>query len=315
LSTTKRIVRVSSFHPYSRIFGLHPYSRIFGAIPFLVVSSSILVSLTGSMVLLLSFLMHGVQVDTLLLVAAFALTFALYNLDRAVKQKEDLVNDPDRSRLFMGRRGTWVIVGVASLSVAAALGAEEGLSVLLTLLSPLVIYAGYSIGLPLMPRIKDIPGVKNVVLVATWALLPTILPNLRAVQPLGERGLLLSLLILYFIFTKIMINSILFDVRDVRGDSVSGIRTLPVILGLPPVRRLLVLLNASLILWIALCWLRGYFTAYLPILAANVLYGFWYIHFFTREPGQKRILVDLLVDGEWIPLAAVIALVSSWSFW
>jgi 4-hydroxybenzoate polyprenyltransferase len=283
-------------------------------IPFLMVSSSILVSLTGSMVLLLSFLLYGVQVDTLLLVAVFALTFALYNLDRAIKQKEDLINDPDRSSLFIERRGTWVIVGVASLTVTAALGAEEGLSVLLTLLSPLVVYAGYSVGLPLMPRLKDIPGVKNVVLVATWALLPTILPSLREVQPLGEKGILLSLLIFYFIFTKIMINSILFDVRDVRGDSVSGIRTLPVILGVPRVRRLLVLLNATLVLWVAVCWLLGSFTQYLPILVASIVYGFWYIHFFTKD-NQERILVDLLVDGEWIPLtlATTLVFVLSWN--
>lgn len=292
-------MRESDFHLYFRI------SRI----PFLIVSSSILVSLTGSMVLLVSFILHGVQVDTPLLVAAFALTFALYTLDRAVKQKEDLINDPDRSRLFMGRRGMWAMVGVASLTASAVLGAEEGPGVLLTLLSPLVVYAGYSVGLPLMPRIKDIPGVKNVVLVATWALLPTILPNICRAAPLGEQGTLLSLLIFYFIYTKIMINSILFDVRDVSGDRASGIRTLPVILGVPRVRRLLLLLNATLILWIVVCWLVGSFLQFLPILAANILYGFWYIHFFTGNLSHKRILVDLLVDGEWMPLALATTLV------
>ncbi len=292
-------MRESDFHLYFRI------SRI----PFLIVSSSILVSLTGSMVLLVSFILHGVQVHTPLLVAAFALTFALYNLDRAVKQKEDLINDPDRSRLFMGRRGMWAMVGVACLTASAVLGAEEGPGVLLTLLSPLVVYAGYSVGLPLMPRIKDIPGVKNVVLVATWALLPTILPNMCRATPLGEEGTLLSLLIFYFIYTKIMINSILFDVRDVSGDSASGIRTLPVILGVPRVRRLLLMLNATLVLWIVVCWLVGSFLQFLPILAASTLYGFWYIHFFTGNLGHKRILVDLLVDGEWMPLALATTLV------
>lgn len=299
MNTTERLVRESDFRLYSRI------SRI----PFLIVSSSVLVSLTGSMVLFVSFILHGVQVDTPLLVAAFALTFALYNLDRAIKQEEDLINDPDRSRLFMGRRGMWTMVGVASLTASAALGAREGLSVLLTLLSPLVVYAGYSIGLPLMPRIKDIPGVKNIVLVATWALLPTILPNLRGAAPLWGKGAVLSLVILYFIFTKLMINSILFDVRDVSGDSASGIRTLPVILGLPRVRRLLLLLNGTLVAWIAACWLLGSFLQYLPILAANILYGFWYIYFFTGNLSHKRILVDLLVDGEWIPLALATTLV------
>ena len=316
MNTTKRIVRVSSFHPYSRIFGLHPYSRIFGAIPFLIVSSSILVSLTSSMVLLLSFTLYGVKVDTPLLMAAFVLTFAVYNLDKVIMQKEDVINDPDRLKFFMGRERTWIVISVVSLTLSVVLGATEGLGVLLTLLLPLAVYAGYSIGLPFMPRLKEIPVVKNVVLVATWALVPTLLPNLSKLGPVGEKGMLLSILVFYFIFTKIMVNSILFDLRDVKGDGESGVRTLPVVLGVKRVRRLLLLLNSTLFLWITVCWLLGSFSQYLPILAASTLYGFWYIHFFTREPGQKRILVDLLVDGEWIPLALVIALVhvSSWSF-
>jgi 4-hydroxybenzoate polyprenyltransferase len=299
LITTGRIVRESSSHLYYRI------SRI----PFLIVSSSVLVSLTGSMVLLLSFILHGMPLDTPLLVAAFALTFALYNLDRAVKQKEDLVNDPERSKLFMGRRRTWAIIGVGSLAASVSLGARESVGVMLTLLSPLTVYAGYSIGLPLMPRIKDIPGVKNLVLVGTWAIIPTVLPNVCASCTLSRNGMILSLAIFYFIFTKIMINSILFDVRDLRGDSASGIRTIPVILGVRSVRGLLVLLNATLVLWAAVCWFLGYFPRYLPILVVNVLYGFWYILFFTTNISRKRILVDLLVDGEWIPLGLTVALV------
>jgi len=292
-------VRESSFRPFSSLFG---------SISFLLVSSSVLVSLTSSMVLLLSFIVQGVKVDTPLLVAAFALTFAVYNLDRVINQKEDLINDPNRSRLFMGRERMWAGLAVASLASSVVVGAREGLGVLVTLLSPLGVYAAYTVGLPFAPRLKQIPVVKNVVLVGTWALVPTLLPSLRAVGPAGEKGTLLSLLIFYFIFTKIMINSILFDLRDVKGDNASGVRTLPVMLGVPRVRGLLLLLNTTLIVWTAVCWLLGSFTRYLPILAASIVYGFWYIHFFTKG-NQERILVDLLVDGEWVPLTLATTLV------
>jgi len=299
LNTTEVIVRESSFHPFFRVFG---------SISFLLVSSSVLVSLTSSMVLLLSFILQGVKVDTPLLVAAFALTFAVYSLDRVMNQREDLINDPDRSRLFMGRERMWAVVATAALASSVAVGAREGLGVLVTLLSPLGVYAAYSVGLPSAPRLKQIPVVKNVVLVGTWALVPTLLPSLRAIGPAGGKGTLLSLLIFYFIFTKIMINSILFDLRDVKGDSASGVRTLPIILGVPHVRRLLLLLNATLIVWTVVCWLLDSFLQYLPILAASIVYGFWYVHFFTKH-SQKRILVDLLVDGEWIPLTLATTLV------
>lgn len=299
MNTTEVIVRESSSPPFSRVFG---------SIPFLLVSSSVLVSLTSSMVLLLSFILQGLKVDTPLLAAAFALTFAVYNLDRVLNRKEDLINDPNRSRLFTGRERMWGVLAMASLAWSVAVGAAEGPGVLLTLLSPLGVYAAYSVGLPSGPRLKQIPVVKNVVLVGTWALVPTLLPSLRAIGPAGEKGALLSLLIFYFIFAKIMVNSILFDLRDVKGDSASSVRTLPVILGMLPVRRLLILINATLVVWTAVCWLLGSFTRYLPILAASIVYGFWYIDFFTKGK-RERILVDLLVDGEWIPLALATALV------
>jgi len=308
LNTIEGVVKESSF--------LTCY-RAFGRIPFLIVSSSILVSMTSSMVLLASFILQGASVHTTLLVAAFALTFAVYNFDRVINQKEDMINDPDRSKLYMSKETVWTVVAAASLALAAVLGAREGLSVLLTLLSPLAVYAGYTLGLPWTGRLKAIPVVKNVVLVATWALVPTLLPRLCEDGPAGGVSIVLSLLVLYFIFTKIMVNSVLFDLRDVEGDSASGVRTLPQVLGVKGVRRLLFLLNATLVLWLVVCWLLGFFLQYLPILAANIVYGFWYVHFFTRSLGEKRILVDFLVDGEWIPLAMAIALVfaSSWASW
>lgn len=283
--------------------------RILGRVSFLIASSSILVSLTSSMVLLISFILHGVEVNASLLLAAFALTFAVYNLDRVINQKEDRINDPDRSRLYMARERMWAATAIASLGSSVVLGAREGLGALLTLLSPLAVYAGYSLGLPSTGRLKEIPVVKNVVLVATWALVPTLLPSLPNAWPVTENGMLLSLLIFCFIFVKIMVNSIVFDLRDVKGDRASGVRTLPLILGVRRLRTLLLVLNATLILWVAACWLLGYFVQYLPVLFASVLYGFWYILFFAGNFNRKRILVDFLVDGEWIPLGLTVALV------
>jgi 4-hydroxybenzoate polyprenyltransferase len=260
--------------------------------------------MTASMILLVSFVLHGIKIDIFLLVASFSVTFAVYNLDRLVKQKEDLINDPSRSRLFEARK-IWGLVIAISVAAAVSLSASKGLGVLLTLLSPLLVLVGYVFGFPHMPRLKDIPGVKNLVLVLTWSLVPTIIPNL-SVERLATDGILLSLLIFYFIFAKAMINTILFDVRDIQGDEQAGIRTLPVVLGVKRTGRILFALNATLIIWIAVSYVYGFFSPYLPLLCANIAYGFWYIELLTRNLGQRRILTDLLVDGEWIPLGLLI---------
>lgn len=295
--TTEELVEKSSLHLYLR------------NILFLVVSSAIPASLIGSLILLLSFILQGIKLDMMLLAAAFTLTFSVYNFDRLIKQREDLINDLDRSNFIKEKREIWATVTTASLITSIALGAVKGLSVLLTMLLPLAVFVGYGIGIPSMPRLKDIPGVKNLVLAGTWAFVPTLLPNLIRAEPLREKDTVLSLLFFYFIFTKVFINTILFDVRDIEGDRAVGVKTLPVVLGVKRTRMILLLFNATLLLWIILCWHLNLFLSYLPILAANMSYGFWYIHYFTRNLNRKRILADLFVDGEWIPLTLLITLV------
>ena len=293
MNTIEELVRRPAFH------------LCFSGILFFTVSSSTLISLTASMILLVSFVMYGIEIDIFLLVASFSVTFAVYNLDRLVKQKEDLMNDPSRSRLFEGKRKIWGPVIAISIASAVCLSASKGLGVLLTLLSPLVVLVGYVFGFPHTPRLKDIPGVKNLVLVLTWSLVPTILPRLSLGRP-ATGGILLSSLIFYFIFAKAMINTILFDVRDIQGDEQAGVRTLPVVLGVKRTARILFALNATLIIWIAVSYVYGFFSTYLPLLCADIAYGFWYIELLTGDSGQRRILTDLLVDGEWIPLGLLI---------
>ncbi|NYT01097.1 MAG: UbiA family prenyltransferase [Methanocellales archaeon] len=250
-----------------------------------------------------------------LLIAAFALTFAIYNFDRTIKQKEDLINDPERTRLFAGNRKIWIIIGTFSFIASMALALREGLNIFLTMFSIISVYVGYGIGFPLIPRLKDIPGVKNLVLVSSWTIVPTILPNLSESGVLEKKGILLSIMIFYFIFIKILVNSILYDVRDIKGDSATGVRTLPVVLGVKNVRMILLIFNSTLILWIMVCWRLNIFLSFLPILTANIFYGFWYINFFTENINNKRTLLDILVDGEWIPLTLLIALINilGWS--
>jgi len=302
LNTTVKIAKRLDFQIY--------FKKIF----FLISSSSILVSITSSMLLLLSFILHGIRANLSLLIAAFALTFAIYNFDRTIKQKEDLINDPERTRLFAGNRKIWTIVGTFFFIASMALALREGLNIFLTMFSIIAVYTGYGIGFPLIPRLKDIPGVKNLVLVSSWTIVPTILPNLSEYGAVEKKGILLSIMIFYFIFIKIMVNSILYDVRDIKGDSATGVRTLPVVMGVKNVRMILLIFNSTLILWIIECWRLNIFLPFLPILTANIFYGFWYINFFTENINNKRTLLDILVDGEWIPLTLLIALINilSW---
>jgi 4-hydroxybenzoate polyprenyltransferase len=110
-----------------------------------------------------------------------------------------------------------------------------------------------------------------------------------------------------YIFIQLLVNTVLCDVCDVEGDVSSGVRTLPVALGLSRTRSLLLVVNSLMLPWLAYCAARGMFLDYLPALSFGLLYGYLIIWVFSRGK-RGRLLVELAVDGEWIPLVALMRL-------
>jgi 4-hydroxybenzoate polyprenyltransferase len=95
----------------------------------------------------------------------------------------------------------------------------------------------------------------------------------------------------------------LLDVRDIEGDQKAGVRTIPVSLGVNKTRNLLLLLNSTLVPWVAFSLFRGIFYPYIFVLILSVLYGYWLILRFTRARATTSRLYYSYVTGEWIILA------------
>jgi 4-hydroxybenzoate polyprenyltransferase len=235
-------------------------------------------------------------------VSAFFLTFTIYNLDRLDGSKEDKINDSQKLSLYKGKKKTWLLILSTSLTLCFLLIIETNVSLILVYLVPLISSILYGKSVLFFPRLKNVPVVKNVLLVLTWTFMAAAIPSYNNIQDTFN-----LLIIASFLFVKLLVNSILFDLRDIQGDSAAGVRTLPVILGRETTHRLLLLLNFTLVLWLMICILLDYFLLYLPAFAFSIVYGFWYIKYFNKK--RVRILFDIIVDGEWIPFT--IFLISS----
>jgi 4-hydroxybenzoate polyprenyltransferase len=167
---------------------------------------------------------------------------------------------------------------------------------------PLVANALYSSRLvPGLPRLKDIPVMKNVVVAISWALVCTLLPA-------AHMGSLNSMVFLTIIFmtAKSFINTVLYDIRDLEGDRESGVRTIPVLLG--PANAFVILLAVNSALLSLLLVTEGLCRM---MMAGMILYGYAYILYFRQR--RNPILLDLFVDGEWI-LACVLVCTLGWGF-
>lgn len=289
----KRINNVSSFH-----FHLlnHLYILFDKFLSFLI-KSSIYIAVIGASEAYFPFLLYQISVEYSLLLANFLLTFTIYNLNKLTDIKEDSINLPERAGFINKNKKVITYATIASYVAALSLAFLQNSFAVLIILFPLCMGIVYSIKI-LSFRLKDILGVKNAIIALAWAGTCSFLPI-----AVSFRAPIQILLVFYFLFVRCVVNTATFDVRDIEGDRMSGVRTIPVVLGRKKTKNLLLLLNSTLIPWLAFSYFAGFFHQYLFVLIFAIGYGYWYILHFCKDELKIGKSLDLLVDGEWILIA------------
>jgi len=263
-----------------------------------LISTSLFLAISGSLKVLFFCLLFNTFVLNIVL-ATFLIIFSTYGLNKLTDIKEDAINAPERAKIIKKIEPVFKFSLVFSFILSLLLGFSVNVLTLPVLLFPLFSGTLYSVKFSKnLPRLKDILGVKNITIALTWAVGSTLLPAIC----LLEKEIMQILLIFYFFFLKSLINAVLFDIRDIEGDRISGVRTMPVVLGRQKTKNLLLILNSTLIPWLAISYLSGFFYQYLPVLIFAIAYGYWYIIHFCKEGVKIGKSLDLLVDGEWIPI-------------
>ncbi len=264
---------------------------------FLMVSS-LFIATTGFFETYIGYILLGANASVFVCFAVLLMTFSVYSLDKITDSDEDAINMPERGSFLLGRKKLVLCIALTSYALSLILIYWNTPSAVLIMLIPLIANAFYGTRIhPGLPRLKDIPVVKNFVVAISWALVTTLLP---AVNIPGMTNAAVAS-VLYFMITKVFINAILYDIRDVKGDMAMGVRTMPVLLGARNTTILLLAINCTLLPWLA------YVTPALRLLAAlMVLYEFIYIIYF-RKP-RSAIALDFFVDGQWMIATSIFLL-------
>ena len=263
-------------------------------------SSSIYLALNSSLVVFLGFFLYGTEVSLATLLAAFLATFSVYALNKATDKAEDAINRPEIS---LKNPKFFLIPSLVALILSLGIGLLDGPWADLVLVAPLLIGLFYSVRFSKkVPRLKEVVGVKSILVAFSWAFTGSVLPALTKSVNYD-----LVLLVFIYIFFSLLVNTVLFDVLDLRGDQVSGVRTIPYVLGLRKTKIFLILMNSCLLIWLVYSASRGVFLSCMPALVFGVFYGYVMIGHFVNHR-FKRLRAELLVDGEWIPLIAILRL-------
>lgn len=266
------------------IFGI-----VQGLFRFLSVSSLWIAGL-GFFKTLIGYFLLGLNPNPMVCMAVFLISFSVYSLDKIADIESDVINMPERKNFLYSKRKLVFYCSIAAYLAAVALTFMDNPIALPLVFLPFVANAFYGTKLlPWIPRLKDIPVMKNVIVATTWALITTLLPGAHINGwPIIQIGL-----VFYFLLVKTFIDTVLYDIRDVSGDRAAGVRTMPVLLGERQTVGILLALNSTLLPWLAFAD-----NAVRPLAFILTIYGYAYILYLRKR--RNPLALDILVEGEWM---------------
>ena len=301
----------SAYPKCFRTAGSSLCSTVYKLLVFLMVSS-LATGISGFFMTFMGYILLGISPNISICFAVFLASFSVYSLNKLTDMDEDAINMPERLSFLKGRRMLVLYYSLAAYILSAVIILLENPLIFPVILVPLVANAIYSSKIiPGLPRLKDIPVMKNVTVATSWALVTTLPPAMcvidipgvlisGAVPTVQTYAIDMVAFVLYFMLVKDFINTVLYDIRDVEGDKETGVRTMPVLLGTRKTTIILLVMNSTLL------FLLTFVEADIRLLmAALILYGYVYILYFRKR--RSPLQLDFFVDGEWM-LASILFL-------
>ena len=248
--------------------------------------------------------LQGLPPSLPIIAVLVGVVFSVYNLNRKTDEAEDALNHEKRFEVTSRLEKPLFISAILSYSIVLIIAAVNSLAATLIALIPLISGILYSV--PVLPetwqyhRLKEIPAIKNIVVAGAWGLSFSLIPVFMA----GFKPDIVTAIVFMFIFTWTIIGSVLPDIRDREGDEMTGVKTIPVILGIKKTRILLTIFNTFTGIFFIIAGLIFISFAASVILACSVIYSQVCIFMIgTRETDDT--LVDIVSDGQFLIIGGI----------
>jgi 4-hydroxybenzoate polyprenyltransferase len=259
-----------------------------------LLNASILVGISGVFRLYVAFFFLGTKPSVLASIGGGLVIYTIYTLDRTLECKEDTVN---RSELAGSRKDAGLLASISAFIIGTFILFMERL--LIISLLPFVVGYLYSKGIKigrLNLKLKGGLGAKNLVVALTWGICITGIVGKSA-------GNIIPLIFVFLFFSSnVFINSVIYDFKDVMGDSLAGIRTLPVQLGEKKTIALLLILHLLIHSSMLMATIKGYIAFEPIILLYSFTSGIISITIYSvatkAESKTRKLIREFLVDGE-----------------
>lgn len=259
-----------------------------------LLKSSILVAFSGALRIHLAFLLLHIQSSILTCIAGGLIIYTVYTLDRAFGSEEDTVN---RKELKGSNKKVGLAVSLLAFIIGTYILAEEGMLALAFI--PFITGYLYSKGIKIGKfalKLKGGLGIKNIVVGLTWGIF------IAGLAGSGCGNLVPIIMIFIFFGVKLFINSAIYDFKDIKGDTLAGIKTLPVSLGARKTRNLLTAMHLFSHLVIGIALIHGILAFEPLIILYSFVCGLICIQNFANsgdeEFSSRKLERTVLIDGE-----------------
>jgi 4-hydroxybenzoate polyprenyltransferase len=267
-----------------------------------LVHTNVVISVAATGVAVSTMVLADIAIRPLPLFIVFAVTLFVYSFNRLSDYTEDKQNVPTRAT-FISRYGRPLLaLGGGLYAVAVAVAVWLRIPGAPALGIPIVVAVLYStVGL------KRILLVKNLLVGVSWGLIP--------IGVGVYYGQLASFDVQFFAaFTTVVLTiaAVVFDIKDIEGDSEQGIKTVPVLLGAKRTRQLSA--GATTVVGAVVAGLiaGGILSAQYAALLGLVAYVFGYCLVATRDRGV--LFYGFVIDTEQVWLALVLVALE-WGGW
>ena len=244
--------------------------------------------------------LFGRSPTIVLLVMAYLFSFGAYMMNRSAEMDQDLASHPERTGYLARRRRILPAVVAGSFLVGYALAATVSLIFFVALLVPLALSLLYSVGSKRLIRVigtsklKQKLLLKNVSIAFGWSLIPILVG-------LYFGGFDLPLLLLGpFVFLRLMTNTIVFDIRDAKGDRENGVKTLPTELGVSRSFDVVGVIDALSAVYLVVLLVVGLVPSFALTLILLPIYSTVYRAFAMQSNANLSFICDVVADAEYI---------------
>jgi len=237
----------------------------------------------------------------------FLVSYSLHAVNKITDLKEDAINHPKRFKIVKRFYKLILISIIISLFLGLYLSWIAGIDVFLVTIFIIIVGIIYSV--KILPRdfskyrrMKDIPIGKTITIAIDWVLAIVIIPVSYISGDVFPAMLILSV----FIFFRCVINSSLFDMRDIKGDKEQGVITIPAMIGEKKTIYLFALINTFLGGLIFASVLLGILPPLAHLINISTVLVYFYLYALTKPLINKRFLYELVIDGEYLLIGGVI---------